>query len=375
MASVTGHHLSRVVLLRWLAVGSVAAAVVLLSGCVPTTETFWSPDGSAVAYQSDGQLYLYDVVTKESREVNTGDMSVGPLAWSPDASRIAAYGTKEGAPEQGLLCLVDMPSAHVAVLAEHVWEVTGEALGGLQSDLGTSDPGAVAAFVVGFYGPMAWSPDSRRIAYLSALGAHFSVVVVDVTCGAGKTVVESGNCIPLVAWSPDGTRLAYVTVPPESSPATAKAALFTYDFAAEAHTKITDLPGDGIAGCTRLQWSPDSTQIGLIVPDPPNGTAIGCLVDAKPGAEVRKVVRGISETAAWSPNLTGVAFVEEREDAAVVLYRGVQPPVRRVLGSIPQGSDLMFSPLSIPQFSPDGRSVSFLNYMGDTLEVGVLTVR
>ena len=361
MASVTSRHMSRVVLVRWLAVGGMAAAVALLCGCVPpTTATFWSPDGSAVAYQSDGQLYLYDVVTKESRKVNTGDLAVMPLAWSPDGKTIACYAGKKDSQEAASLCAVDAASGETSVLARNVWPPPDTEDAPESSETG-DDPGAVTGLAILLFGqPVAWSPDGRRIAYLEASDTGSSVVVVDVSSGAGKRIVESRTCITLISWSPDGRRLAYVAADLERTPTSPQPALFAYDFATETSTSIANVPGDGPAAGTRLQWSPDSTQIGFIAPDPPNGTAIGCVVDAKPGAEVRKTVRGISEAAAWSPDLKGIAFVEEREDAAVVLYRGVRPPVRRVLGEITEASPMTSPAYSIPQFPPDGQFLSFL---------------
>jgi len=364
MASVTSRHVSRVVLLRWLAVGSMAAAVALLCGCVPPMiSTFWSPDGSTVAYESDGQLYLYDVMTKESRQVNTGDLVVMPLAWSPDGKVIACYAAKKDSQEAASLCAVDAASGEVAVLAGGVWPApdTGDTPEPPETGDGSGAVADLALAVLIFGQPVAWSPDGRRIAYLGASDAGSSVVVVDVAAGAGKRIVESRTCITLISWSPDGRRLAYVAADLERTPTSPQPALFAYDFATETSTSIANVPGDGPAAGTRLQWSPDSTQIGFIVPDPPNGTAIGCVVDAKPGAEVRKVVRGISEAAAWSPDLKGIAFVEERHDGAVVvLYRGVRPPVRRVLGEITEASPTPPPAYSIPQFPPDGQFLSFL---------------
>ena len=382
MASVTGRRLSRVVLLRWLAVGSMAAAVALLCGCVPpTTATFWSPDGSAVAYESDGQLCLYDVATKESRQVNTGDLAVMPLAWSPDGKVVACYAGKKDSQEPASLCAVNVTSGEVAVLAAGIWPPPDSGDEANSSETGDA-PGAVAEFailILTFGQPVAWSPDGRRIAYLGASDAGSSVVVVDVAAGAGKRIVESRTCITLISWSPDGRRLAYVTADLEPTPTSPQPALFAYDFATETSTSIANVPGDGPAAGTRLQWSPDSTQIAFIAPDPPNNTAIGYLVDAKPGAEVRKVVRGISEAAAWSPDLKGIAFVEERHDGAVVvLYRGVRPPVRRVLGEITEASPTPPPAYSIPQFPPHGRFLSFL-VLTETEEgppkVSVLPVR
>ena len=97
-----------------------------------------------------------------------------------------------------------------------------------------------------------WSPDGRKIAYVSFEGGNSAVYIQDITTGS-RQLVEAHpkgiNASP--AWSPDGTKLAvalsYV----------GNLELFTYDLATHKETRLTN----NLAIDTEAVWAPDGQSI------------------------------------------------------------------------------------------------------------------
>jgi hypothetical protein len=95
-------------------------------------------------------------------------------------------------------------------------------------------------------------------------------------------------------------------------------------------------------------------------------------------------MRGVTEAAVWAPGLRGMAFLEPREgNEVVLLYRGLEPRTRRVLGALPlraaegevqvesQDSDDLYS---MPVFSRDGRRLALRVGVDDRLQIAVFEV-
>src|SRR2546423_7208345 len=56
-----------------------------------------------------------------------------------------------------------------------------------------------------------WSPDGRRIAFLSRVGATDQLFVLDVTTGGAPQQLSSvADGVGLPRWSPDGKRIAFL---------------------------------------------------------------------------------------------------------------------------------------------------------------------
>ena len=98
----------------------------------------------------------------------------------------------------------------------------------------------------------AWSPDGRKIAYVSFESGNSNIYVQDITTGS-RQLVESHakgiNSAP--AWSPDGTKLAvalsYV----------GNLELFTLDLATHKETRLTN----SLSIDTEPVWAPDGKSI------------------------------------------------------------------------------------------------------------------
>ncbi len=383
-----------------------AAGAVALAGCGSVVETSWSPDSRAIAYSADGELRVYDLATKQSRALEVGEGDVIAPAWSPDGKAIAFYSVTWGENAAVALRAVDPDSGQVRTLASDVWPLPREVAAAKIESGQTSDEAlfevqqeAVFSFAY-FAAAVSWSPDSTRLACTASSQSSGGGLLVRYASGDAKPIIEGPHTIGTSAWSPDGNVLAYVRLPglpaewsaedeggsesqsdPEEPPS-----LWLFDFGTGTESKLYDYPEDAYTPGARLEWSADSREIGFIVADRHNdGRAIGCLVEARPGSAIREELKGITNNAAWAPGLAGVVFLEDREhDQTVLIYRGLVPRTRRVLGALPRAtlgeqevqaeSSDSDSPYSLPTFSRDGRRVALRVGQDEALQIAVFDV-
>jgi len=392
---------------------AILTGAFAVGGCAPTREISWSPDGRQIAYAPDGKLRLHDVATRRDRVL---ELKVGvtfPLR-SPDGKCIAACTAPKGADGNLSLSVIDPASGRVRTLVRNVWVLPKEKPAAKRSRgkarEQTSD-GAPAWYVfVALFGvPFGWRPDGAQLAYVSASQRGSTATIMDYPSLAAKPIARIAGAVIGLAWSPDGSRIAYVTFS-EPGPrakrdarATMKVApttggasevesaesLWLYDIASGKSEKVCEVPPPGLSASTSLQWSPDSKCIGFAAG---GGGQVGtaCVVEAHPGAKPAQY-EGVTAAAAWSPDLSGIAFLEQRErkgEEVVLLFRGVQPISRRVIGAFhvpalelfagPKEADhesSLASGYSLPEFSPDGRRVALrVGNRPDTVSVAVFDI-
>ncbi len=166
--------------------GGDAARVTLTAA--PESAVAWSPDSRRIVYSSEragpAQLVSYDfAAAKETVLTNGSQGDYGPR-FAPDGKSIAfVRGGKE-------LCVIDADGKNPRTLAKGL----------------IADPIQVGR-------PLAWSPDSRWLAFFTAGVRGFTnVTIVAATGGESKPVsfLANGNATG-VAWSPDGTFLLFDT--------------------------------------------------------------------------------------------------------------------------------------------------------------------
>jgi len=348
-------------------------SALLLTGCGPVPETSWSPNDTGIAYCDNGRLRIFDVQTRQSRLLDTGPGRVVSPSWSPDGSAIAFYSIVQGNHPIVSLCAIDPANGQVRTLASDVWPLPtkptpDQAATEESPEKALEDAQNEALIALVLWGTIAWSPDSARLACVAASASGGAILLVDSATCAAAPIATDTNALGMAAWSPDGRRLAYLRAacpPVEQQSGSGRPpgvnTVYVYDLAAGGKEKVCELPEDiaPVPG-TRFEWSGDSTQIGFIESDKHHeDRGVACTVKAIPDAAVRAEMRGITPVAAWSPGLAGVVFIEQREgNQWVLIYRGVRPRARQVLGALPLQSNDQDDWFSLPQFSHNGRKVA-----------------
>jgi TolB protein len=98
-----------------------------------------------------------------------------------------------------------------------------------------------------------WSPDGRRLAYVSFEGKNSAIYVQDVMSGSRQEVVAGPGINSSPAWSPDGGRLA-VTLSRDGNPE-----IYVYHLAGARLQRVTNDP----AIDTEATWSPDGSRLAF----------------------------------------------------------------------------------------------------------------
>ena len=149
------------------------------------TDHGWSPDGNRIVFAACtsagmGSCFGYTVFTSnleggDSRPLDSPSSFVVSVDWSPDGSKIAIGD------------------------GQHIWTVPADGTGG-------STPLVTGP---GNNGVPSWSPDGRRLAFMSNRDGNFEIYVMNAD-GTGQTRLTDnplGDESPV--WGPDGTRIAF----------------------------------------------------------------------------------------------------------------------------------------------------------------------
>lgn len=151
----------------------------------------WSPDGTRIAIvrrpSLGEQLFIHDVESGAATRVDGWTGHAAPR-WSPDGVWLAWPDHRGGSFRDGRLRVVSVDGA-------------------IKRELGAGN----------LIGSVAWSPDSRSIAYVADLGVvSFTstsrfLYLVDVEGGVPERLTERGTDPLQPVWSPDGRWIAYRT--------------------------------------------------------------------------------------------------------------------------------------------------------------------
>ncbi|HEX6107054.1 MAG TPA: prolyl oligopeptidase family serine peptidase, partial [Gemmatimonadales bacterium] len=247
-----------------------------------------------------------------------------------------------------------------------------------------------------------WSPDGRRLAFLSARQDPREVDqvwVIQREGGEAERVTDFPGGVSDLAWAPDGTRLALIVSDPDSSAAPAGADsskprprpivvdrfrfkadetgylttrrdhLYVFDLAARRAELITPGEYDEAAPA----WSPDGRSIAFVSRrraefDRDDNYDL-YVVDAAAGASPRQVTtfEGAdmnpewgSRAPSWSPDGSTLAYVQGGRPE-LIYYAGQKLAMVPVAGGTARllTASLDRNVLS-PTWSPDGRSLYFL---------------
>ena len=188
-----------------------------------------SPDGRKVAFTARGEVFAAAAKDGgDAARVTMTPAAEAQLAWSPDSRRLVYSSERDGAPR---LVLYDFTTGtETALTAATVGDYApqfspdGKSIafvrGGTELrviDVASRQERVLAkgiiADTVGVGLPLAWSPDSRWLAYFSAGTRGFTnVSIVAAAGGEGRQVSFLANAnANAITWSPDGTFLVFDT--------------------------------------------------------------------------------------------------------------------------------------------------------------------
>jgi TolB protein len=151
----------------------------------------------------------------------------------------------------------------------------------------------------------AWSPDGRRIAYVSFEKKRPEIYVQDLASGKRDAVSGREGINGAPAWSPDGTKLALTLSTQDGNPD-----VYVLDLRSKKLTRVTTSP----AIDTEASWFPDGKRL-VFTSDRGGGPQI-YQADADGGATKRLTFEGVyNARPVISPNGRLMAMVTQQEDA------------------------------------------------------------
>ena len=297
----------------------------------------WSPDGSLLAFASDrgGNFDIYARRVEGGQDVNvTNDPSQDyQPAFSPDGKWLAFIST--GTSRTGMIKIGATFGLEFRTQGGDLW--LAPALGGQARRLAVD-----ANFPT-------WSPDGRRIAYISGPEDHRSIMEIGTESGTPSPLLpstESNSEIVRLQYSPNGKWLSFETV----------------------EGRVLLLPGNGgasreLVDATSHVWDPAGEHLYYLNRDPMGGTRLQFVeidqnsgtVRASPGT--LGLVTGI---------LRHLAISGDGRDLAVSELEGSLNLTRLPLsvgGETPAGPEEILREGQVidryPSFSPDGRRIAF----------------
>ena len=198
----------------------------------------WSPDSTQIAYargrrNDDGHwfshIYVVNADGTGHTKVSKGDVQDEQPSWSPDGSRIAfSSRSGEGRDEDGNFV---NSTQHIVIV---------DADGTRRLTVTTGDH---------WHGSPAWSPDGRRIAYVS----QEVVWLIDPDGTDAERVIGGAFWGGGLSWSPDGHRIAFARGDWDA------ASIIIADLDRPGEVAVTELSGFNASP----RWSPDGDRIAF----------------------------------------------------------------------------------------------------------------
>lgn len=197
-----------------------------------------------------------------------------------------------------------------------------------------------------------------RIAYVTASGlgrnSKYALMVADADGWAPRTVVNSNEPLMSPSWSPDGRRLAYVSFESGNS------AVYIQDIASGSREKITSFRG--INGAP--SFSPDGNRLALTLSKGGNPDIYVMDLASKHLTQVTNHF-GIDTEPTWSADGASLYFTSDR---------GGRPQIYQVGSSGGSASRISFegSYNASPSVSFDGKKIAVAQGSGNSYRIAML---
>lgn len=200
-----------------------------------------------------------------------------------------------------------------------------------------------------------WSPDGRRLAYVSFETGRPQIFVQEVFTGKREAVSSSEGINGAPVWSPDGRRLALV-LSKDGDPE-----IYTLDLASGQLTRLTRSP----AIDTEPAWTADGNFI-LFTSDRGGGPQIYRMAASGGSAERLTFEGNYNARANLSPDGTQVAMVHRRGEGYRIAVLDLETRLLQVLSDGPQDES--------PSFAPNGVMILYAASAADGGELRAVSV-
>ena len=189
---------------------------------------------------------------------------------------------------------------------------------------------------------VAWSPDGRRIAFVSNRDGNSDVYVMNADGSGQRRLTRNAAPLNDPAWSPDGRKIAFLSDRDDNSE------IYVMNADGSGLRNLTRDP----AGDSTFAWSPDGRKIAFS--SKREGTWDVHLMNAD-GSGQRDLTRGPADDGnpAWSPDGRKIAF---GRDGEIYVMNADGSGQRNLTASV-----LRADPADDgnPSWSPDGRKIAF----------------
>jgi dipeptidyl aminopeptidase/acylaminoacyl peptidase len=223
-----------------------------------------------------------------------------------------------------------------------------------------------------------WSPDSKRLAYLSDRDGKDQIYLIFPSGGESGALTKFETGVSAFEWAPDGRRIAFIAEDPESKEQKDRKEKYgEYQIVKQDHTMshlwMADVPADGAAkmpepqrltegeqfSVTDLSWSPDSTRIAFTAQrdsEPASEGSADIFVLKLSDISVKKIVStpGPDANPHWSPDGNSIAY-ETSNGAEFYFYTNSFLAVVPAAGGTPRVLTAAFDEdPSLLAWGPDG---------------------
>ncbi len=199
---------------------------------------------------------------------------------------------------------------------------------------------------------------ATRIAYVTSQGVgdsqQVALKIADADGHNAQTIVSSGDPLMSPTWSPDGRRLAYVSFE------RGKPAIYVQEVFTGSRYKVAAYPG--INGAPA--WSPDGRSLALTLSKDGNPEIYRLDLNSK---ALRRLTNhfAIDTEPSWSPDGRSIVFTSDR---------GGKPQIYQISANGGSAKRITFegSYNARASYSPDGRSLTLVTREGQDYRVGLL---